>query len=65
MGRATRSLCDAKHTDSNQRKKNVGGGVPLIIHTEIDRHASSEATVWITYCLALHGDAAVDSGCEF
>lgn len=62
---ATRSSGDAKDTNSNQCKKHDGGGVPLIIHTEIDRRASPEATVWITYCLALRGDSAVDSGWEF
>lgn len=54
-----------KDTNSNQCKKHEGGGVPLIIHTEIDRHASPEAAAWITFWLALRGDSAVDSGCEF
>lgn len=37
--------------------------MPLIIHPEIDRCVSPEATMWITYCLAPGGDSAVDSGC--
>lgn len=44
---ATRSLYSATATNSSPCKKHGGGGVPSIIHLEIDRCVSPETTVWI------------------
>lgn len=55
---ATWSLYSATATNSSPCKKHGGGGVPSIIHLEIDRCASPETTGWIV-CVA------VNSACEF
>lgn len=53
---ATWSLYSAKATNSSPCKKHGGGGVPSIIHLEIDRCVSPETAVWIVCCSALHRD---------
>lgn len=62
---ATWSSYYATATNSSPCQKHSGGGVPSIIHLEIDRRVSPGTAVWIARCLALGGDSLWTLGREF